>query len=240
MRDNMRLRRTVVSLFAFAMFAGNAIAEPPLRVHALSGSEEYKSDESLGLWRDRLVKEHGIVWTISSAPDRAESVDGLEHMATADVLVVFCRRWELRDDQAVLIRAWIDAGKPIIGIRTASHAFQFFQEFDRSVLGGDYSGHGPGGVQVRVAIESASSTHPVIAGVAEWERIEKLYHNRNPAGDITVLLSSVTGGQEEPLAWVRTSGGRRVFYTSMGLPDDFRNENFLRLLDNALFWAAGR
>lgn len=240
MCDSMRLSRIIVSVFAVAMFAGSAIAEPPLRVHALSGSVEYKSDESLGLWRDRLVKERGVVWTMSSAPDRAETVEGLEHMATADVLVVFCRRWELRGDQAALIRAWIDSGKPIVGIRTASHGFQFFQEFDHAVLGGDYSGHGPGGVPVRVGIEPAASAHPVIAGVAGWERIEKLYHNRNPAADITVLLSSVTAGQEEPLAWVRTSDGRRVFYTSMGLPEDFRNEYFLRLLDNALFWAAGR
>jgi type 1 glutamine amidotransferase len=38
------------------------------------------------------------------------------------------------------------------------------------------------------------------------------------------------------VAWVREVAGRRIFYTSLGHPDDFRDENFLRLLLNALEW----
>jgi type 1 glutamine amidotransferase len=46
------------------------------------------------------------------------------------------------------------------------------------------------------------------------------------------------------VAWVRQRpvGGlnQRIFYTSLGHPEDFRNPVFVRLLTNGLFWAAGR
>jgi type 1 glutamine amidotransferase len=43
--------------------------------------------------------------------------------------------------------------------------------------------------------------------------------------------------EENPLAWTRTLNNKqRVFYTSLGIPSDFQNETFIRLLDNALFW----
>jgi type 1 glutamine amidotransferase len=29
-----------------------------------------------------------------------------------------------------------------------------------------------------------------------------------------------------------------VFYTSLGHPDDFKDESFVRLLTNAVFWTA--
>jgi type 1 glutamine amidotransferase len=35
-------------------------------------------------------------------------------------------------------------------------------------------------------------------------------------------------------------GGGRVFYTSLGGPDDFKNESFRRLVVNAIFWTAKR
>jgi type 1 glutamine amidotransferase len=42
----------------------------------------------------------------------------------------------------------------------------------------------------------------------------------------------------EPVAWVREKDGRRVFYTSLGHPDDFKEASFIRLLVNGLAWAS--
>lgn len=212
-----------------------------LRLHMLSGTEEYKSEVSLSAWAAHLESEYGITEvTMSHGPDRAEAVSGLENLETADVLIIFCRRWELSGEQAAATMDWIDAGKPILAIRTASHGFQFYLEFDHDVLGGDYSGHGKAGLPMEVVMASPVADHPVLAGVRPWKRTGKLYRNPNPAEDITVLLTSVSETGKEPLAWVRTNGAQRVFTTAMGFPADFENPLFIQLLDNALFWVAGR
>ena len=65
-----------------------------------------------------------------------------------------------------------------------------------------------------------------------------LYKNPAVASDVTVLLQGTIPKQDEPVAWVRERGNQRVFYTSLGHPDDFRDPNFVRLLVNALAWAA--
>jgi type 1 glutamine amidotransferase len=44
----------------------------------------------------------------------------------------------------------------------------------------------------------------------------------------------------EPIAWVREFKGGRVFYTSLGHPEDFKNDNFVRMLKNAIYWTANR
>lgn len=222
----------------FSLCAGVCFGAP-LKVHMLSGSSEYESEKSLAAWASHLKATYSIEATFSLGTDKSESVDGLEYLDTADVLVVFCRRWELSGDQANAIKACIESGKPIIGIRTASHAFQFYLEFDHDVLGGSYDGHGEGGQPVAILRSVEYGNHPALAGVESWSRLGKPYWNPNIASDAQVLLSTEANGKGTPLAWTRTSaGGQRVFYTSLGLPVDFENGVFIRLLDNALFWVS--
>ena len=67
-----------------------------------------------------------------------------------------------------------------------------------------------------------------------------LYKNAGHAKDITILLTGANPGHVEPLAWVREREGGRIFYTSLGDPTTFEDENFRRLLANAVFWTARR
>ena len=54
-------------------------------------------------------------------------------------------------------------------------------------------------------------------------------------------MARVVGRPEtEPVAWVNTKEGRRVFYTSMGAPEDFPVPQFRRLLLNGVLWALGQ
>ncbi|MBP9902352.1 MAG: ThuA domain-containing protein, partial [Verrucomicrobia bacterium] len=68
----------------------------------------------------------------------------------------------------------------------------------------------------------------------------KLYKNPTLADDVVVLLDGVTASDREPVAWVREQHGGRVFYTSLGTPEDFSQESFRRLLVNAIFWTTQR
>ena len=57
------------------------------------------------------------------------------------------------------------------------------------------------------------------------------------AGTQALLLGTITGQSGEPVAWVNQRGPARVFYTSLGHPDDFEIPSFRTMLKNAVFWA---
>ena len=125
---------------------------------------------------------------------------------------------------------------------SASHGFQNWLEMDRLVFGGNYKNHTKQGVPADVTLSATG--HPVLAGVKPFRTTGGLYKNPDLAKDVTVLLTASTGTDAEPVAWVRErkldGKTQRVFYTSLGTPDDFRDPNFVRLLANAVAWAADR
>jgi type 1 glutamine amidotransferase len=128
----------------------------------------------------------------------------------------------------------------VVGLRTASHAFQQWLELDHIVLGGDYHGHYKSGPMTKVAIASGEETHPILKGVAPFESPSKLYKNPKLADDTKLLLTGTIPEHTEPVAWTHMNHGGRVFYTSRGGPADFEMKVFQRLLTNAIFWAADR
>jgi len=127
-----------------------------------------------------------------------------------------------------------------VGVRTAGHAFRNWLAFDKKVLGGNYKGHYGGGAATEVRFADAAKDHPVLAGVEPFASHYSLYKNTGFAGDVTLLATATAKGKTEPVAWTRRHKGGRVFYTSLGGPEDFRNPDFRRMLTNAVFWAAGR
>ncbi|MBN2291013.1 MAG: ThuA domain-containing protein, partial [Pirellulales bacterium] len=56
----------------------------------------------------------------------------------------------------------------------------------------------------------------------------------------TVLMTAATEGKTEPVTWVRDYQGSRIFYTSLGHPDDFNQPQFNTMLTNGIFWAMNR
>ena len=81
--------------------------------------------------------------------------------------------------------------------------------------------------------------HPILAGVTPFTS-RKLYKNPTHADNNTILLEGTIPDHKEPLAWVREHNGGRVFYTSLGVQEDFQQESFRRLLVNAIFWTTRR
>src|SRR5213082_508196 len=51
------------------------------------------------------------------------NIPGLEALDTADLMVIFTRFRDLPDKQMKHIIDYLEAGKPIVAIRTATHAF---------------------------------------------------------------------------------------------------------------------
>ena len=211
----------------------------PLKLCMLSGSFEYESESSLTIFRDYMEREHPVRadLIVYRSEDDHQSLSAIEE---TDVLLVFTRRLNVDGGELERFKAYCGEGRPIVGVRTASHAFQNWLGFDREVLGGNYRMHWEHGPRARVRFEPASEGHPLLEGVAELSSAGSLYRNTPIATGASLLMSASTEEHDEPVTWTRTHAGGRVFYTSLGHQEDFEEPNFLRLLANAVLWCGGR
>lgn len=210
-----------------------------LRLCMLSGSFEYDSAESLGLFRECLAARGGFDDTLIVYGDEDDN-PSLAAVDDADVLLVFTRRIRVEGAELERIKAYCAAGRPVVGVRTASHAYQNWLEFDAEVLGGSYTGHFGSGPVCEVTPADGAAGHPILDGVSSFGTVGSLYKNTPIADDATLLLNGTTPDSTEPVAWTRLHQDGRVFYTSLGHQEDFRNADFLRLLTNGVLWAGGR
>ena len=156
------------------------------------------------------------------------------------------------------LRAHIAAGKPLVGIRTACHAWSLrneketeallakghaaWAEFDPEVFGGHYTNHYGAGPKTTIAAFAGNLEHPILRGidVASLVGNGSLYKVMPLAkGTMPLLIGAVSGQEPEPVAWTNLAGPKqaRVFFTSLGHIDDFQNPAFRKLLANGLFWA---
>lgn len=224
-------------------FARRSFAAPtavkPLKLCMLSGSEEYKSNETLAAFQAIIEKAFPVTcsrafWTSKT------NLPGLDALATCDVMLLFTKRLEPPADQLELVKKYCLSGRPVVGLRTASHAFQQWLELDKEIFGGSYTGHYKAGPITKVEVAKGASAHPILKGVEPFETPTKLYKDPHNAEDTNLLLTGTIPDHTEPLAWTREKNGGRVFYTSLGGPDDFENKYFRTLLTNAIFWTAQR
>ncbi len=104
----------------------------------ISGDEEYRSEEALPQLAKILSKRHGFKCTVLFAQDPEKpgivngnyvrNIPGLSALKTADMMVIFTRFRALPDNQMQHIDNYLKAGKPVLGIRTATHAFNFSKD----------------------------------------------------------------------------------------------------------------
>ncbi len=129
----------------------------------------------------------------------------------------------LKGEQLERFQKYAKSGRPIVAVRTASHAVQTGLEFDKEVLGGNSKSHHPVGSLTQINVKSNGKVHPVLEGVELTAVNDALYKNLGHAADIQVLLEGTIPGQPtEPLAWTREFKGGRIFYTSLGAQDTFQ------------------
>ncbi len=228
----------------------------------VTGDHEYRSELTMPLLAHELESRYGMKVTVLKAfPDEQfeENIPGLEALDTADMAIFFLRWRRLPDDQLKHIKAYLEAGKPVMGFRTTSHAFNFpkghasesWNAFGESAFGTPpgwgASGHTHYGhlSSTDVAINPAVAQHPILKGVEpKWHVRSWLYHvvPQYPPADATLLLMGTAvdpdkAAKVNPVAWTwKNKYGGRAFYTSMGHPDDFKVESFQRMLVNAVFW----
>ena len=235
-----RLGIFAVALVLFAISLGSARAEDkPLKIHIIAGGE-YSPVESMTEFKKYLEDNYRVQCTASfyAGTGSPSKIDNLDSLPSADLLVLFARRMTLREEQMKIIREHWEKNKPIVGIRTACHAFQKADNeiIDRKLFGGNY-GNGSSNGGFTSATAKGQEQHPVLKGVGPIKASRYAYGN-GPLAESAVVLQIVGRIKDKdfPVTWVNTVKEGRYFYTSMGAPDDFKDDNFRRLLVNAIFW----
>jgi type 1 glutamine amidotransferase len=203
----------------------------------ISGEPEYFSSNSLPAFARLLTSNYQFRCTYLERT-ASNNIPGLEALETADLAIIFVRRLTLPQDQLGRIKKYLDSGKPLIGLRTASHAFENWKEWDHEVLGGNYHMHHANALVATARVNGAERNHPILRNVATEFKTGGSLYKTSPLGEHTTLLvmGSVEGQPPEPMAWTHEYKGSRVFYTSLGHPQDFENAAFRQMLINAVFW----
>ena len=220
----------------------------------LAAEDEYRTETTLPQFAAQHLGQDFRVTFVFESADNKYNLPGLEIVDDADVLLISVRRRPLPAEQLAIIKKYVAAGKPVVGIRTASHAFHLrdnppdglaaWPEIDQQLIGGNYKGHTANATRALIrALPDVK--HPILTGIdaTEFQSGGTLYLNTPLASETTELMRGRVEGlaQEEPVAWTfqRTDGGK-TFYTSLGHKDDFQQSAFVRLLRNGIYWAAGR
>ena len=238
MGKTIRIRQSVAMLLAMSAatslpaqdlwltYAGSTGPGGGKHVVLVSGDEEYRSEEALPLLARILAEHHGFKATVLFAidpatgqvdPENTHNIPGLEALGSADAMVLFTRFRELPDTQMKHFVDYFEAGKPIVAMRTATHAF-FYQEnknspyahysfdnetweggFGRQVLGETWvNHHGRHRIEAtRGIIEPAHAGHPILRGVDNVFGPSDVYGVRDLPTDAHVLLrGQVLAGME--------------------------------------------
>lgn len=208
------------------------------KIVLISGDEEYRSEESFTMLAKVLSQKHGFDCTVLFAihPQGGyidstfnKNIPGLQALAQADLMIIGTRFRQLPDDQLAHVAAYLNAGKPVMGFRTATHAFSGnaktgdfkWSEFGLKILGEKWVNHHGAhkGQGTRGVVEPASANHEVFRGVGEVFGDTDVYGiaNLDQKAATILLRGAVTASMDPasknidgpknnpmmPLAWLR-------------------------------------
>ncbi|MEX1241075.1 MAG: ThuA domain-containing protein [Cyclobacteriaceae bacterium] len=234
----------------------------------VTGDHEYGGESTMPLLAAELEKNYNMrTVVLKSFPDQnaEENIPGLEALKDADLAIFFLRWRRLPADQLKFIDEYLNSGKPVIGFRTSTHAFNYpeghelrsWNAFGERAFGappgwGGKANHTHYGHEssTDISVIEKEASHPILSGV------DKNFHVRSwlykvlpdyPAKGSTWLLmgKSVNPNKpdaiENPVAWTWTSAsGAKTFMTTMGHPEDFQQEAAQRVFINAVHWTLGK
>ena len=200
---------SLASLLAFTLCG--TLSADETKVLFLTGDDEYRSEESMPMIADILERETGFETVIGYSlnekgeidPNAAESLTHMEDLDDADLLVMFIRYRRPTKEQFQHFLDYLEAGKPIVALRTSTHGFRFAEDAGlnhwgyqndpeqiHSLAGGEsvrellgqtwitHHGHFDDGDKplTQVMIEKDAVKNPILRGVEPFQAYSWLYH----------------------------------------------------------------
>jgi len=257
----------VLSMLSTVLATAQSASKKPIVVF-VTGDHEYSSEATMPLLAKELEAHYGMqVKVLKSYPDynAEENIPGLEALKDADLAVFFLRWRRLPAEQVKYIDDYLKSGKPVMGLRTTTHAFNYpkghplekWNAFGEFALGSPPGWGGPAGhthcghlCTTDVSVIKEASKHPILTGVdpsfhvSSW--LYKVLPDYPAKGSTWLLMGKAVnpdkaGFQDNPVAWTwQTAAGGKVFATTLGHPADFSVESFQRLMINAVHWTLGK
>jgi len=191
----------------------------------VAGDDEYRSEEALPQLAKILSQRHGFDCTVlfpidpsgEIKPDHQTNIPGLENLAKADLMIMALRFRNLPDEQMKRLIDYIESGRPIIGLRTSTHAFNLtgkaYQKyhwqskewrggFGLQVLGATWVSHwgDHGKESTRGILNKDAANHPILKGIKDgdiWGPTDVYEVHRPLPGDSHALvLGQVVAGMK--------------------------------------------
>jgi len=244
----------------------------------VSGDEEYRTEESMPMLAKILSEKHGFTCKVLFSwdktgkyidPNNQQGVIGWEHLKGADLMLIGTRFRKPNAEDAEHITNFLNSGKPVVGIRTSTHAFNGGEKFGDKISFGQFgplimgegwvSHHGRHKVEgARGMIETKNAAHPILKGVTDVFGPSDVYGVKRLTEKDTILLrGAVTENLEpsssfvdskndpmQPLAWLHpyeAPNGKKgtTFCTTMGASVDLVSEDLRRMLVNSVYFLTG-
>ena len=210
------------------------------RIVLIAADQEYRSEQSMPMMAKILSSHHGFDCTVLFGVNERGEVDptmpvypekgkeaafkehhipGLEHLASADLVIFFTRLLTLPQSELEQIVKYVDSGKPIMALRTANHGFRSPLPYKidgkqvrwgEDILGGTFLNHHGRwhADSTRGIFDKEQTKHPILTGVSDVWGDSDVYRTYKEG---TSLPPGCT-----PLVWGQPLMGRR--------PDDPLNE----------------
>lgn len=245
------MHRLAAFLLLTLIASGGIADDNRPNVVMLIAEREYETEKSLPEFAQKYLGSYDVTFVFAD-PEDQNRLDGIEAVKTADLLLVSVRRRTLPTDQLQIVRNYVQAGKPVVGIRTANHAFCLrgkepakgraqWTSWDQDVFGGNYTNHYGNKLETTYQLNDDAS-QAIATGITSGKSYTaggSLYKVAPLADRTTVILTgAVDGNPPEPIAWTfKRDDGGKSFYTSLGHVDDFKGDVLPRLLVNAIGWA---
>ena len=255
------------TLYSCAQTKTSATTKKPLIVF-VTGDHEYSGEITMPILAAELEKSYGFrTKVLKASPDHnsEENIPGLEALKEADVAVFFLRWRRLPADQVKHIEDYLKTGKPLVGFRTTTHAFNYPKghELEKWNAFGELAFNAPPGwggkanhthygheSTTEVTIIPEAAKNPILTGVANnfqaksW--LYKVLPDYPAKGSTWLLMGHAINPNKKdaidnPVAWTgQNTYGAKFFITTLGHPADFDLEPFQRLVINGIHWAAGK
>ncbi len=259
-------------MLIFLSIASRSSAQDDKKPHAVIvvGTLHYSPELTMPVFAKELERfgfRTTVVMGEGNPEKKTEDVlPGIDALMDADVAIFFTRFLKLPDSEWQPIDGYLKSGKPVMGMRTANHAFKYPKDhprfnwnddFGRRVFGTPYIVHQSSSTEIKVVEEGTA--HPVMTHVTkrEWTSPGTLYLAKLEPGCEILLNGSGTGKERllkkafgeiqvkkfetAPVAWAwENEWGGKSFFTSLGHPGDFSEESFVRMSVNAACWAVGK
>ena len=239
--NNPNFLKSIFLLFVLGVLSLVACSEKksylsmtePRRVEilVLGHESEHHNSEKLMIYLSTPLFQKGINLTYTTDPNDLNT----DKLQNYDGLMIYANHDEISSSQENALKDYVEGGKALIPIHSASFCFRNSDWYVEAV-GGQFSTHGTGDFTAEII----DADHPIMEGINEFETWDETYVHTAVNPDMHILMERVDEEGREPYTWTREQGKGRIFYTAYGHNEKtWEKTEFQQLVANGILWAVG-